>query len=344
MSTINIKQPKLQNIVVLRSFAIIAVVLYHCYCPWLKAWDWYECEYRALYSYIFETILVGRMPLFVCVSGYLFSHLYIDRGKYHEFGAFIKNKVKRLLVPCFLFTGLMCLILRLNYFENVIGYGFHLWFLKMLFFCFLTTWICVKYIHSVKSDICVGIITVIMMFIPAPEFLGIGQYFKYYFFFYGGYLMYKYRDPLKFIYNEKVAIIIVGLYITICVICAYRYILNPMLANGDIIHLDKVVVLCRIMLRPLMIIMAFIIVDLYIKRRGEVAQIFDRINKLSYGIYLFHMLFLQMIHTYYFNYSKQLFGTHDIIAPIFMFNIVFSLSILFTILLRKSKWGVYLIG
>ena len=36
------------------------------------------------------------------------------------------------------------------------------------------------------------------MFISMPKFLGIGQYFKYYFFFLGGYMLYKYRYQLKF--------------------------------------------------------------------------------------------------------------------------------------------------
>lgn len=330
--------------IVLRTFAIIAVVLYHCYCPWLEAWNWYKCEYRSLYSFIFETVLVGRMPLFVCVSGYLFSHLYLDRGKYHEFGNFLQNKIKRLLVPCMLFTGLMCLILQLNYVENIVGYGFHLWFLKMLFFCFMTTWLCAKYIHQIKLDIIAICISIIMMFISMPKFLGIGQYFKYYFFFLGGYMLYKYRYQLKFLYNKYFATLLMTFFTLICIICAWRYLAQPQLANGDIIHLDKVVMICRMLLRPLTILIAFMIVDFYLKHNTTLVNTFDHMNKLSYGIYLFHMLFLQIIHKYYFSYTQSVCEIHYIISPIIFFIIILSLSILFTYLLRKTKWGIYLIG
>ena len=145
--------PKLKNIVVLRSFAIITVVLYHCYCPWLYAWNWFECPLRGLYSYLFETVMVGRMPLFVCVSGYLFSHLLLDRGKYQSFSGFIKNKIKRLLIPCFTFTGLMCVCLHENYITAIWQGGYHLWFLKMLFLCFITCWISSYFTKNIIFEI-----------------------------------------------------------------------------------------------------------------------------------------------------------------------------------------------
>lgn len=144
--TIQTKIPKLHNIVVLRSFAIITVVLYHCYCPWMNAWNWVETPVRDIYSYVMEVMLVGRMPLFVFVSGYLFSHLYFDRNKYHDFIGFINNKFKRLLIPCFLFTGLMAICLGDNYFNLALYDGYHLWFLKMLFWCFITAWFTINYI------------------------------------------------------------------------------------------------------------------------------------------------------------------------------------------------------
>ena len=49
------------------------------------------------------------------------------------------------------------------------------------------------------------------MFISMPKFLGIGQYFKYYFFFLGGYMLYKYRYQLKFLYNKYFATLFVNL-------------------------------------------------------------------------------------------------------------------------------------
>lgn len=175
------KSGKLLNIVILRTFAIMAVVCYHCYCPWMSSWNWYDCPARNLYSFIFETILIGRMPLFVFVSGYLFSYLYISRGKYHKFSEFIENKFKRLLVPCIVFTGVLCVCLQINYIHVFIYGGYHLWFLKMLFLCFITCWIIAKHVNYLKFEVVLLCVTIAMTFIPFPNILGIHHYFKYFF-------------------------------------------------------------------------------------------------------------------------------------------------------------------
>lgn len=338
------KLPQLKNIIVLRSFAIIAVVLYHCYCPWLYAWDWYSCPIRGVYSYIVETVLVGRMPLFVCVSGYLFSHLYIERGKYHSFSGFLLNKIKRLLVPCLSFTALMSLCLQDNYWESVVGYGYHLWFLKMLFLCFMTCWICASYIHKVRFEMVVLLVAFIMMFMHIPNYFGIGQYFKYYIFFWGGYLFYKYRHKFGFLFTRQWLCIILFAYLVLCGICAVIYYIHPEQANSDIIHANISLSIIRMILRPLMIVLAFILVDRFIHNGMLFENVFVSLNKLSYGIYLFHMLFLQSIHKYFLFQTTGFAESHYILTPIIYFVIITLLSISITSLLKRTSWGTYLIG
>lgn len=338
------KLPQLKNIIVLRSFAIIMVVLYHCYCPWLYAWDWYSCPIRGIYSFLVETALVGRMPLFVFVSGYLFSHLYLDRGKYRSFRGFLTNKIKRLLVPCLLFTALMSICLQDNYIEAVIGYGYHLWFLKMLFLCFMTCWICAKNVNKTRYEMILLLISCFMMFCPAPEYLGIGQYFKYYIFFYGGFIFYKYRHNLKFLYTRKSLWIFLIVYLILCGVCGWIYLNNPQEALGDIIHSNKMIALIRMILRPLTIVLAFIIVDLFLHKKLWFESVFVSLNKLSYGIYLFHMLFLQLINKYLLHVTTNFAQYHYILTPILFFIVISFLSIIITALLKKTKWGIYLIG
>lgn len=250
--------PKLANVVILRSFAIMAVVLYHCYCPWLDAWNWINTPIRPIYSFFMEVMLVGRMPLFVFVSGYLFSHLYIDRGKYHHFIPFLNNKFKRLLIPLFLFSALMALCLNKNYINMIIGNDcYHLWFLKMLFWSFLICWVIASRIRSVFLDLLCLAISIALMFIPSPNILGLSQLSKYFVFFLGGYLFYKYRHNISFIYKRPFGISIFILYILLCGLCAIRYSENLPLAYSDIIHSDKIIVLSRYILRPIMISMFY---------------------------------------------------------------------------------------
>ena len=339
-------QSKLQNVIILRSFAIVAVVLYHCYCPWLYAWNWVESPARPIYSFIMEVLLVGRMPLFVFVSGYLFSHLYNDRGKYQNFIPFLKNKFKRLLTPLLLFAGLMSICLQKNYIDMIVGDGgFHLWFLKMLFWSFMACWLVAKYVKSTWLEIGVLAISVIMMFMPFPKILGLSQFSKYFVFFLGGYLFYKYRNNTGVV--RKTTIIWWGgvAYITLCLVCLWQYLTNPQSAFQDIIHTNHLVAVSRDILRPITVIMAFMLIDAILAQYNKaIPKIFDSLNKMSYGIYLFHMLFIQLIAKYLWGQVEPFFIQHYVLTPVLLFIIIFTASAYMTHILHKTKWGIWLIG
>ena len=91
---------KLYDVVVLRSFAIVMVVAYHAYG--LMYWGFVPKmteRFKDLYYVVNEYVVNFRMPLFVFISGYLFSFLEHERGKYPTFMALLKNKFKRLIFP-----------------------------------------------------------------------------------------------------------------------------------------------------------------------------------------------------------------------------------------------------
>lgn len=337
---------KLQNIVILRSFAIIAVVLYHSYSPWLSSWNWYDCPVRNIYSYIFETALIGRMPLFVFVSGYLFSFLYITRGKYHNFIDFIQNKIKRLLVPCILFTGLLCVCLQVDYLHVFIYGGYHLWFLKMLFLCFMTCWCIARYVRSLKLEMLLLLVSFLMTFTPFPNILGIHHYFKYFLFFYGGYLFSKYRNYLRIVYTKRFGTTILVSYLILCLVTGYEYIVNSHADIGTILYSNPILKICRIIMRPVMVISAFIIVEWFLRNKTShrLGEFCDGINKISYGIYLFHLLILECIHKYFNNTLNYIATEHYIITPLILFTISLFSSIYLTKFIRHFKWGIYIVG
>lgn len=91
---------RLLDISLLRVISIVAVVAFHVYgmmyadhFPKSKDlyhqiyWAWNQCG-----------LINIAMPMFVFVSGYLFAFL-MRKGKYPTFGALLKNKIKRLLLP-----------------------------------------------------------------------------------------------------------------------------------------------------------------------------------------------------------------------------------------------------
>lgn len=341
MSKILTNKGQLMNVVILRSLAIVMVVLYHCYCPWLKAWDWFPTPLRPTYSFIFECMLVGRMPLFASVSGYLFAHLFLDRGKYGTFGVFLKNKTRRLLIPCVLFLAIMCLCLQGNFIEELIGYGYHLWFLKMLFVSFMITWLILKYVHK-RWDFLVLLLSVILAFTPSIHFFALEQFQKYYMFFYGGVLLYKYRESLKFLSSQNSVLILCLIYLSLLLLVLWRYLTGD--PHGDIIHSDLIVVYLRIIIRVFFVLIAFSVVDYVIQNKREMSlPLLVKINKLSFGIYLFHFLYIKILYKYFYSTIINL-GSYDIIGPVIFFAFIMVLSIFSAILVNKTKWGAYLIG
>ena len=334
---------QLQNIVIIRSFAILSVVLYHSYCPWLYAWNCFDCEIRPFYSFIFETVMVGRMPLFVAVSGYLFAHLFLDRGKYGNFTAFVKNKLIRLLLPAFVFLILSSITAHTNLLDAIFWEGDQ-WFLKMLFLSFITNWIVLKYCKG-NFIFIILLFAIIMSFLPGIKFFCIDSYQKYYMFFLCGSILYKFRDKLKFMHSSIFCIVLISFFFFLCIVAAICYA-NDLNNYGDIIHTNMLLALIRVVLRILTIFVGFSVVDYYLsKNRNFSSNFLFTINSYSYGIYLIHLYIIGNIKDLglYIPYQDFL-SAYYLISPIVVFVIVLFMSVLCTKLLKMSKYTSWCIG
>ncbi len=135
---------RLNDIVILRSISILLVVFVHSF---------YIYNYGSLSD--IDTIVIKierffnldilnkfRMPMFIFISGFLFSFLHYKKHKYPKFIDLFTNKFKRLLIPYWVFFPITALCLgkltHLSVDDFLYPMG-HLWFLLMLFWCFITT-------------------------------------------------------------------------------------------------------------------------------------------------------------------------------------------------------------
>ena len=155
----------LSDIVFLRAISIVFVVAFHAYgmmyaaahFPALK--DTYYQMYFTLNQCVFINI---AMPMFIFVSGYLFAFLR-QKGKYQNFVDLAKNKAKRILLPYFVF-GLIMMATTNNFHPLALFYGnyWHLWFLPMLFWCFIVTYLIHPFIMNNRAW--VAILTLLVLF------------------------------------------------------------------------------------------------------------------------------------------------------------------------------------
>ena len=135
----------------------------------------------------------SQLETMVFISGLLLGYQAMQRTEALNFRFCVLKKIKRLLLPCFLF-GIVYYVLFYDLSASPIsiiyrilnGCG-HLWFLPMIFWCFVFTFII---IIKLPPPIHYGILTFSLLAVLNPLGflpLGLGSVWSYFLFFYLGF-------------------------------------------------------------------------------------------------------------------------------------------------------------
>lgn len=151
MNDNNKKAVKLLNIEYLRVYAVLSLLIWHCFfCPDL-CWRLSENEFTSPYVhkmlYIVSAVFIpdANMPLFTFISGFVFAYLF-SMGHYSDWGVFFSKKVKRLFIPWIILGTIIALtsfeadFAAIGFKYMSYGGGSHLWYILMLFWLFLISW------------------------------------------------------------------------------------------------------------------------------------------------------------------------------------------------------------
>ena len=210
---------KLYDVVVLRSLAIIMVVAFHAYgmMYWGHFPDMTD-EYKEIYYNINQYVVNFRMPLFIFISGYLFSFLEHEKNKYPTFLALFQNKFKRLIIPYLIFATIYMITTGMGFDLKVLISGScgHLWFITMLFWCFMCARLfrLAPWSGNLYYQIAVLILGFVALFLDVPKFsfMGVQGLPKWFFWFYLGYLVSPHRNQLfDFLSKRKIWLMIFAL-------------------------------------------------------------------------------------------------------------------------------------
>lgn len=331
------QQKRLTQVGNIRALAIFLVVLGHSIILYSTGWGLYETTRQAPFlSWLKSVIDIPQMPLFFSLSGYLF--VFTHRKK-QGFSALAKKKLLRLIVPFFGIGLLYLLPIRL-----LIGYpGYqgnsvadfalkfltandvgHLWFLPALFLIFLLS----EIILSVAERIPVlkkypGIV---LLMAGAALYLegyriGLGyspllSAFHYLMWFALGYCLNVYQEYIQRIY--RIRLVKWGLLLVNLLLLAYT------------LSVPSVRVLISIGLR------ALFIVNAYGAMTEKTCSLVQRIDRNSFGIYLFHSPLI------YITFAS-IPNVHPAIVVFINFVIFGAAAFGLTELVRKTKLKV-LIG
>lgn len=294
-----------------------------------------KMNYNFFLHYVTSFIYSFHMPLFICVSGAVFSFCVNKRNKYKEFDVFVLKKIKRLMIPYFVFgifwvTPVMY-ILKLtdknpkNYIWNNIILSFdarHLWFLWTLFFIFVLFWCAFQYLNSEKANIFLGMLLFLIALISnnVPQIFQIQNICYYSFFFWVGYMFDKKKEQIdQFLQKKKWLLVLEWAFISFVVLYTYNRALNLITAIFGMLFLYQ-------------------IAQIIGKNISEL-RLYKVIEKNSMGIYLFHPMIIYML----FYYFKKNCNNYPIISSIIIFGISTLLSLLLSKIVRKLKME-WLIG
>lgn len=214
MSESKVKKMNLDEVSFIRPILIILLILVHCFTVFNHGWEpfsgfqenkGYMWLSRLSYSFMLET--------FVFISGYVYAFQVLALQKTYTITKLVKNKASRLLLPSIVFSLIYVQVFTTDNFTNVdsvselgglclsviSGVG-HLWYLPVLFWCFISMYILEKFSISEKLKFGLLVFISVLPYFYLPLQLYRVPY--YFLFFLLGYKMWQYKDK----YISKVSI------------------------------------------------------------------------------------------------------------------------------------------
>ena len=312
------------------------MVLYHVLCLYGGQWPFIPISPTPMIPGLL-LLTQFRMPLFFFISGFLFSYLALERGKYQKYGPFLWNKFKRLMIPYFVFATLMIATgttLRgdRNFIDLIIGVD-HLWFLPVLFFCFV---VCGGLIHTrriwVWSVVVLGIVLGSwVLYLNEIEIFAANDLWRFLPCFLLGYVCQIFRDsPFLVKLRSNWGLVLLFVLYLLIFFGGYKYI-------GELSLPIR-------MIGYMMAVLFFWGLTHRLFKAGKVymTEILRRIEKCSYGIFVFHHWFINSI--LHISWILAFADNHRILYPLICFPLTLGVSYGVTSLLLRTRVGRFLLG
>ncbi len=336
----------ISEVAILRPIIIILLVLMHSFSPYVGSWEpIFENDGSliwTLYRLLVKLISGFRIEAIVFIAGYIFAYQMIDLGKNLTLKDFFISKLKRLYLPCLFFSVIyyFCFYNQetfdiSNFLLKVTSGCGHLWFLPVLFWCFIVGWIVNHFNFNRLFLFCFFSLLSVspIPFIP----FGISLSFHFIFYFYLGYFLWIYRDRILEIFKGAYILFLFLIYLFLVVFneCA-----------DNIFHVSKYILYIitssiDYMLALSGILFVYLFVCHYTYKPNFVLS--PRVFYLSsvcYGIYVYHQFLLKYL--YYYTSFPILLG--EALLPWISFILVVLVSYIFTVLSLKTRIGRFLIG
>lgn len=329
----------------MRCILAILIVFMHaftCYSgSWLPPAGYVDVP---LYKWMSRITFAFTLEAFVFMSGYLlaFQELTLNRAIDSNF---LVKKFRRLILPSVVFS-IVYFVIFYEYkgigsfcYSIINGCG-HMWFLPMLFWCFVGGWLLEKVRIKEQWKIVLLVILNLLTIINLPFRLSDACSFMVY--FYAGFLSYKYSDKIKNSITQKRLIISFVLFVVLFFLL--RILKDTLVISSGHLFFIKLLLLvgdnlCQLLYASAGLLFFYMAICHYTMRHNLRPYIV-KFSTCCFGIYIFQQFILKLL------YYKTQFPLH--VGPYYLpwlsFIITVILSYFLSLIFLKTKAGRFMIG
>ena len=335
----------LNEVAVIRPILIVVVVLYHAFIVYNGGWkepvgfvpcEQYKWIARVAYSFMLET--------FVFISGYVWAFQHIELKRIETFESLVIKKMQRLMLPCLLFGILYQLTLTRNGAENFVAIitnavqGIaHLWFLPMLFWCFIGAYLLNITKQTTVWRFLLLVLLSLVSYMPLPMQISRSMY--YLLFFYSGYVAYRHREQIQvWLSVRRIAILWVAFFSMFFLLSTFDERLEGAETESSMFSAHCAIHSLR---RAVQLVYASIGLcasfasALYFVRRHAPSKRIVHLGNYCMGVYIFQQFILQAL--YFHTSFPETAGS--MLLPWMGFVITLPLSLLASYAIRLTKMG-----
>ena len=330
----------------MRTILAVLIVFMHSFTCYQGGWEQPAGFVNIpLYKWIARTSFAFTLEAFVFISGYLFAFQRISLKRMSGCINLIINKLKRLILPSFVFSALYFPLFYEYHgvgdliYNLVNGCG-HMWFLPMLFWCFLGCWLLEQIKMKDGWKLASLVVLNLLPIITLP--LRLSNAFSFMVYFYTGFLCYKYLDKIKAFVTPKNLTLLWLAFVVFFVV--FRPLCDMLVANeSQSLYLRFLILsgnnICHLLYASTGLF-AFYVSAVYYTQRHQLKPFTISFAACCFGIYIFQQFLLKIL------YYKTDFPT--VVGPYWLpwcgFVIAIAISFVLSALLLKTKKGKFLIG
>lgn len=322
---------KIQNVEWLRVIAVLSLVFWHSICVY-TGWRSYlpnityavgDSIFTKFYILVAKVFLPdANMPLFTAISGFVYYYLRFYKSKYVETKSFLRNKIKRLMIPYFV-IGTIVVFTIYDWSPTKVIYGdaHHLWYCAMLFWCFVGIRIYEKMPRWMLPLVVTICIASGFMTIPV-DFLYIYRSLHYFPYFLVGYYLVSILPTIQSKPRYIMCVVFVAVSLLLLSLLKVKYVST--LAGIGYTYAYPIVL--------------FSVIPINIKSN----KLISIISSYSFGIYVFHEWILW--NAAHLEVLEGFIIKNQILYPFIMYISVILISMVCTNLCLKCKVGRFLLG